>query len=261
MADTYGAKYILVMDDDAYLKDSSVISKLVNTAELDNRIGIVGANVKSLDGHWQMPIRNVDGTFKTDNEIDALGTIDYFEFHGACALFRTNILRLLRFYDESFTIYMNELDLATKVLNNKSLVKFCSSAVAHHIGVGDKNACNKKVYYFIRNYNTVLTRNFRTVMGRFKAVTLHTFMSGGYYAERILFYRTCKTRIKIVPFIVRVGWAYLQSVYRCVLPDQRNTFSGQDVFEKSIYNGFKCCITDRMHWIINKMPTATKGVR
>jgi GT2 family glycosyltransferase len=227
---------------------------------VDN-VAIVGANVKSPDGSWQMPIRKPDGEFLSPEEIDKLGLISYEEFHGGCALFDVEKCNALGWYDESFTIYMNELDLATRAINAGHLVLFRSDAVAIHIGVGDKNACNIRAYYFIRNYNTVLTRNFRSFIGRVKAVTLHTFMSGGYFAERILIHNTCKNRLKIFSFGYLMIKAYTIALYRCIKPDKRNRWLTQSVFEQAMYNGFKRCISDRAQWIKGKQSTTTKGVR
>jgi len=254
-----GADYALVMDDDAYILDDTVISKLV-ACMVDN-VAIVGSNVKSEDGSWQMPIRKQNGEFLSSEEIDELGLIAYQEFHGACALFDVKKCGIFNWYDESFVIYMNELDLATKALNAGYNVLFRSDAVAYHVGVGDKNACNKRAYYFVRNYNTVLTRNFRTVISRLKAVTLHTFMSGGYFAERILIHNTCNNRLKIFNFSYLMMRAYINAAYRSFFPDERHQFKNQDFFEQSMYNGFKRCIADRMKWIKGRELTATKGVR
>ena len=255
-----GAKYVLVMDDDAYIKDESVISKLVTSAMKEDA-AIVGANVKSEDGMWQMPIRTNIGEFLSPEKIDVLGTFEYYEFHGACALFDVEKCSSVGWYDESFTIYMNELDLATKALNAGYKVMIRSDAAAYHRGVGDKNACNTRAYYFIRNYNTVLTRNFRTFVGRLKAITLHSFMSGGYFAERILIHNTCNSKMKIFKFGYLLTKAYINALYRCMIPDQRHQWKDQDYFEQSMYNGFKRCIADRASWIKGKTPTETKGVR
>ena len=65
-----GSKYALVMDDDAYLPEEDVITKLV--ACMVDTAAIVGANVKSPDGSWQMPIRKSNGEFLSSEEIDDL---------------------------------------------------------------------------------------------------------------------------------------------------------------------------------------------
>ena len=254
-----GAKYILVMDDDGYLATEDVISKLV--ASMVDWCAIVGANVKSEDGMWQMPVRRSDGYFLTPEEIDKVNLFGYFEFHGCCALFDVEKCSKLGFYDESFGIYMNELDMATRALAAGYMVLIRTDAVAYHRGVGDRNACTDRAYYFIRNYNTVLTRNFRTVIGRLKAVTLHTFMSGGYYAERILIHNTCNNRWKIFKFSYYMAKIIILALYRSFFPDQKLKYPDQELFEKSMYNGFKRCIKDRMKWIKGREYTSTKGVR
>lgn len=257
-----GAEYILVMDDDAYLKDVNVVSLLVNAIEHRSDIGIVGANVMSEDGMWQMPVRTWEGEFLSPDQILNLNDpFEYFEFHGACALFKSHVVKALKYYDESFVIYMNELDLATRVLDTGYFVKIHPLAKSYHKGVGDTNACNKRVYRFVKNYNTVLTRNFRTFIGRFKAVTLHTFMSSGYYAERILIHNTCKSKLKIFKFTYYMIVSYMYGLWKCVFPDKRNLFYLQGEFESAMYNGFKQCIMDRLLWITKRLPTDMKGIR
>ncbi len=259
-------KYILVLDDDAYLTQSNGISELVKTMELNPNAAIVGSNVQSTNGMWQMPIRNIDGEFFTPEEISQLDVVHYFEFHGACALFRRDMVMIANPegpYDESFTIYMNELDLSTKMLTLGFDILFNANVIAYHDGVGDTNACNNRVYHFMKNYNTVITRNFRGVISRLKAVLMHTFMSSGYYYERIIFYKTCPLS-RLPGYTWVVIKVLCHGVYRSICPDIQNVFRDeykQYIFEQSMYNGFKRCIKDRIFWIFKKIDTTTKGVR
>lgn len=259
-------EYILVIDDDAYLTQSNGISELVKTMEINSNAAIVGSNVQSTNGMWQMPIRNIDGAFFTPEEIAQLDVVHYFEFHGACALFRRDMVMIANSegpYDESFTIYMNELDLSTKMLALGFDVLFNANVVAYHDGVGDTNACNNRVYHFMKNYNTVITRNFRGVFARLKAVLAHTFMSSGYYYERIVLYKTCPLN-RLPGYTWVVMKVVCHGVYRSFFPDMKNEFKDdfkQYIFEQSMYNGFKKCIRDRMLWVSKKADTTTKGVR
>lgn len=260
-------QYILVMDDDAYMIEPNTLSHLVDVMEKNPNASIVGSNVMTPNtGMWQMPIRNIDGEFFTPEEISQLDVVHYFEFHGACALFRRDMVMMANPegpYDESFIIYMNELDLSTKMLTLGYDVLFDSKAMVYHDGVGDTNACNNRVYHFMHNYNTVLTRNFRGIFKRMKAVTLHTCMSGGYYLERIVFHKTCSlTRIPSYLYLVLKVW--IQGMYRSVWPDECHVFENsykQYVFEESMYNGFKQCIKNRVFWLSKKESGTAKGIR
>jgi GT2 family glycosyltransferase len=256
-------EYILVLDDDAYLPDTTTISKLVIAMETHPDAAIVGANVQAANGDWQMPIRTVDGLFVPSWQIGNMGTFKYFEFHGACALFRKSFVQEIGYYDESFMIYMNELDLSTRVLAMGFNVYICADVIAIHTGVGDKNACTKKVYYFIKNYNTVITRTFTSVYKRLTGVLLHSFMSGGYYFERIMIHKTCKSRFVVFKFLYYLTKILCIGIYRSFFPDKNYRFdiSFQRIYENSMYNGFKRCVTDRLLWFINRKDTTSKGVR
>lgn len=241
------AKYVLVMDDDSYLDSSDTITELVKTAESDYTIAIVGANVKSPDGTNQLRFKNLSGEQLTSNEINNLELITTWEYHGSCALYNVDIVSQLGWYDEAFIIYMNELDLATKCLSAGYKVLFRSDITATHTGVGDTNACNTRAYYFIRNYNTVLARNFRSLAGRLKIVTLQTLTNAGYFGERILFRDYC-SRFHIFKFIYYVILAYIRGIIVCFIHHSAHKSQWWiPSFETTMTNTFKHGIIDRMN--------------
>jgi len=253
-------EYKMIVDDDAYFDDQFVISNLVETMNTNLKAAIVGAYVRGLDGKYQMPVRSVTGEYLTDDEIQNMGTFNYFEFHGACALFRSRILAMYGGYDKSFKIYMNELDLALRFIARGCEVLINSNARVTHTGVGDINACNGRAKYFVRNYNTCILRNFRGWL-RWKAFFLHTFMSCGFYIERILCYNICP-KYKVLPLL----WSFISMIFTNILDGicmYKRTFDDpdyQDIVEQSFYNGFKKCIHDRFTWLTFKRGL-NRGIR
>lgn len=235
-------RYILVMDDDAYFQNNFGLKYMVDAAESNINIGIVASNVQFLtereDGALsQMPIRLKDGRFLSTSEIYRLSNVlDYYEFHGACALFNRRIVEILGFYDESFGIYINEFDLACNVLDVGYRVVFCNDVIAKHHQVS-YNKCNKNNIRYLRNFNTVITRAFKHK--KIRAVTLRTGMLYMMHIENILKY--C-SKMQFIKFTLQTAVVYLQSLYRCFFPDKVYTFVNremQDYMEQSLYNSFK----------------------
>lgn len=253
-------EYKMIVDDDAYFDGPFVISNLVETMNTNVNAAIVGAYVRGLDGKYQMPVRSVTGEYLTDAEIQNMGVFNYFEFHGACALFRSRILAMYGGYDESFKIYMNELDLALRFVARGYEVLINSNARVTHTGVGDINACNGRAKYFVRNYNTCILRNFRGWL-RWKAFFLHTFMSCGFYIERILTYKICK-RHMVFPLIYSFIGPLLSNFWYGIRNPPRHHEDPDylTIIEQSFYNGFKRCIEDRFTWIAFKKGL-NRGIR
>lgn len=242
-------KYILILDDDASMPDPDCILKLYETMQLNPNAAIVGANVDD----YKMPIRNEDGAFLTHEEVDNIGIIKYFEFHGCCALFHRARVSIYDYYDPDFNIYMNEMDLSLKCIADGWDVIFNSYIKVHHAGAGNVAIC-KNGYNFLRNYSTVLTRNFRGFK-RFKVVILHNFMTVGYHIEHITLHRSCGSPLKVLPYLIKVTPVVLRNIYRSIIPDKKITHINQDyldIIEDSLYNGFKMSIKDRFTWFAFK---------
>jgi GT2 family glycosyltransferase len=236
-------EYILVVDDDAYLRDNNLISLLVNDLENNKNAAIVGSNVqrKQEDDSGVlslMPIRTKDGRMLNSEEISNLGTIKYYEFHGACALFRNYMVKKVGYYDKGFNIYSNEFDLAGKMLNLGYDVLFDSEAVVIHSEYSSFN-CNLKHRWYIRNFNTCILRNFRGIFCRLKTICFRTPMSFVLWYQRTGY--KCSNKMKLW-FVILTFFELIRSVYRSFFPDITNIYPDQEMqeyLEQSMYNSFK----------------------
>lgn len=140
-------EYILVLDDDAEMIDLHTIIKLIDYMEFDKCIAIMGVDVIGEDKNSQVTYHGVNNTS---------GPFYYFDFKGACAMFRTSQVAPLGFYNESFKLYMNEFDLSCKVMKAGYQVMIHGGVkVLHH---GKIKLGNSSQY--LNNYNTVLYNNF-----------------------------------------------------------------------------------------------------
>ena len=237
-------KYLLIVDDDAYLKGSDVISRLVAQFKKDLICGIVGANVCGVDGRAQLMITEINGEF-----VDDTGMVDYYNFHGACAMFDREVIQRLHYYDESFVIYMNELDLALRCIALGFNVWIDMGAIVVHKGTVDMNACTKKAIFAIRNYNRCIRRNFTGFL-KWKCLVLQTIMTFGYFAERILLWDNYKKRC-IFTLVYRTVLYNLIDVVR-KQPKNEIVNGGLRLpyIRWCIYNRIKRSFTSRLGWSV-----------
>lgn len=158
-------EFIVVLDDDAWM-ERHCLQFLYDDIISEPDMAIVGAGVRGLDDEIQMHIRNVNG-----QKIKLDGSILYFDFKGACALMRKSDIAKFDFYDETFNIYMNELDLSLKCLKDNKLVIIDSDAIAYHKGSVDVGNPSR----YLSNYDEVIYRNFNKING-IKCILLNYFM-------------------------------------------------------------------------------------
>jgi GT2 family glycosyltransferase len=246
--------YLLVMDDDVRFADRGVLSSLVCDMQSDPLCAVVGSHVKGEDGLSQLMLTYCDGNVIPDTSM--VGSVYYPNFHGACALFNKEYMIRLGFYDESFVIYMNEMDLALKAIAKGMTVKLDLDAVVIHKGTVNMNACNKKAVFAIRNYNRVIRRNFVGVL-KYKALILQTCMTFGFFAERILFWEAYKKRC-IFMLMYRTLAYNVADIFRRqpknVYKNKWNCFtsiSNVSVIRERMYNSMKCSIMSRIGWSIS----------
>lgn len=255
-------EYVVVMDDDAYFASSYGLRSLVGDLDKNPNAAIVGANVKGLDNVWQMPIRNEDGSFLLDGEFDNTGLLKYFEFHGACAIFRKDIIRKIGWYNENYIIYMNELELSCKVHVQGYDVLINTDVKVYHDGVGSDKICGKKAIHFLRNYHHIIGTYF--TKKRRRAILMHSLMTGGYYTERMVLHNICGNRMSVFRLWWNIGKVCIDSLLFTFMFRRMDTeFKDplwQDLFERSYYSGFKASILDRFTWLMMKKGEH-KGIR
>lgn len=191
-------KYILVMDDDAYFKDTASLGKMIYDIINCNNAAIVGVSIFDCNNNKQFKL-DVHSSVKYFDCIDDKeqfkldgSLIEYFDFKGACAIFNNEILRQIGYYDESFKLYMNELDLSCRCIANGYMVYNDPAIEVIHRGVvkiGDP-------YRYLHNYHEVLYRYFN----KFNAIKLMmlNYIIVGYYSKNI-----CSNFILTLQYIIK----------------------------------------------------------
>jgi GT2 family glycosyltransferase len=238
-------KYLLIVDDDAYLYKNDVISRLASHFS-NPYVGIVGANIRGQNGLAQLMIANMDGNVIPEEDLFSMGSFEYYNFHGACAMFRKDVMQRLHYYDESFVIYMNELDIALRCISIMYKVLIDMEAIVIHKGTVDMNACTKKAIFAIRNYNRCIRRNFSGLL-KWKCLTLQTIMTFGYFAERIIMWDTYKKRC-IFPLIYRT---ILYNLVDFTRRQPKNSGYSNWIIQRSIYNRIKKSFASRIGWSLH----------
>jgi GT2 family glycosyltransferase len=140
------SKYIMVMDDDAWFKDNDAIERLVTDIERSDDIGVVGSRVIGIDGKPHIKCRR--NTLYVSHE-----------FHGACAIFNREHFLETGLYDNSFIIYVNELDVSCKMSIHGYNILIDPNVIVYHNEMNVKR-CNMRKIQFIKNYNKIILRYF-----------------------------------------------------------------------------------------------------
>lgn len=154
-----GCKYILVLDDDAYLSSQHDLYNLVDVMNSNLNAAIVGANVVDTYGRIAMQFKSNDYSLMDIDTLNNFDIFSYIDFSGACALFRSDVCELLGFYDESFFIYWNEADLALKAIASGYDVLYVPRVKPVHLASLTNRAYCRNLYYYIRNGNYIINNN------------------------------------------------------------------------------------------------------
>jgi GT2 family glycosyltransferase len=168
-----GNDYILSLDNDARI-DRRLIEELVEVAESDARIGVVGPKTYSDDGSGTIQCaggtitytQNVcaeRGLGKTDRgQYDRIEDMDYFPGFGFMA--RREVFERLKFLDETFYGYGHEdTDFCLRAAQSGFRVVYVPKAVMWHQGsatIGGYSPRKKYLeavnsVYFVRKYGTL----------------------------------------------------------------------------------------------------------
>lgn len=157
-------EYVLVLDDDALLVEDTAISKLVEIMESDPWVFACSANVVDDYGNPNMVISDGKRILTHDEVNNGLGTIEWLEFHGAGTIMRRSIGKMLKWYNESFVIYANEIDLSIRAWNLGYKILYTNEVtVFHNSGSAKPQLRNrfhgyKNILYVIDRYFTWKTR-------------------------------------------------------------------------------------------------------
>ncbi len=172
-------EFILVLDDDSY-PDKNSIKELVQTAQSDKHIGVVGSKIKNLlTGRIEIP----------GNEGDR-----WFSFIGCGALIRKDIFTSIGLFSETLFLYFHEIDFSFRLKDSGYKINLSQNSVIFHSN-SPKNRSylknifidQRKIYYDIRNtiflllsyfsFDKIAFRLIRVIVGRiYFGIKNHLFL-------------------------------------------------------------------------------------
>jgi len=168
-------KYVLLLGSDTMLTNGSLLISFVKL-ETENELGAVGCKLIYPDGRLQGNLKKfptLKNAFFTYLSLDKLN-YDYdmlwFDYDKEIyvdqvattyLMIRRNILEQINYFDESYRILYNDVDLCKKIWDTGKKIKFTPEAVVIHHGSYSTNKARFKVRrimyedifrYFYRNY-------------------------------------------------------------------------------------------------------------
>ncbi|NCC71623.1 glycosyltransferase family 2 protein, partial [bacterium] len=163
-----GSKYIVLLNMDTIIDDRGAISELIRVAESDKEIGVVQSRlmlwpekdlINSLGNNTHFLgfgyCNNYREKFiKSDN----LSNIDIHYPSGAAVLFKSEVLKEIGLFDESYFMYNEDQDLGWRAwLANYRCVLASNSVVYHKYEFGRSIS---KYYYMDRNRIITILKNY-----------------------------------------------------------------------------------------------------
>ncbi|MDD2889430.1 MAG: glycosyltransferase family 2 protein [bacterium] len=182
------SKYVLLLNQDIIV-DKNFLNKLLDLAESDSKIGIVGPKIyysNSLKKIWAIGIRFVAGIMREakvpycGTELIGCNEIDNKQYDnlkevesipGCCMLIRTEVIRKIGLMDESFFLIHEDDDYCLSA--SEAGYKVCvspESVIWHKISTSSRLLTEKineysgsntdLIYYWHRNWLWVLRKHF-----------------------------------------------------------------------------------------------------
>ncbi len=134
-------RYIVLLNSDAFLNDGA-LQRAVEHMEVDPRIGIGGARLLGRDGSWQPSARMFPTPLKdfltlsgfSGEGVGPTEAADVDWVPGAFAMIRREALEKVGYFDESFFLYYEEVDLCRRFKKAGYLVRYWPDVVVVHYG-------------------------------------------------------------------------------------------------------------------------------
>jgi len=170
-----GFDYVLSINNDSKITDGDWLTKLVEVAEVDSKIGVVSCKSKEPDGTIHYDGRH----FPLDENLfpKASDNYSYNKFHGQeinnqyqyidqviCPLLiDTDVVQDIGGFDEAYTpIYWEDSDFSARVWDSGSRIGYISSVSIDHIRQksSEKLDANWRRYIDIRNHVRFIGTNY-----------------------------------------------------------------------------------------------------
>lgn len=141
--DEYSPDYILHLDDDTEIIEKDFLKKMINIAESDEKIGILGCKLIYPGGNLQWFFKDGKMHFlKTRQNIletkETFKTKEVEDIIGACFLIKRSVIDKIGLYDEKFSpIYGEETDFCYRARSKGfKMIYVGNTKVIHYNGFG-----------------------------------------------------------------------------------------------------------------------------
>jgi len=155
------AKYVWLLNNDTVV-DRAALNELINTAEADDRIGMVGSRLLHYDrpeavqmlgggtfNRWRGQTRHAGEAPAVEGCPSSL-SLDYI--CGASMLVRMDLLASVGLMDERYFLYCEDLDWGLRARRDNWKLAYCPSSVVWHKGGGSiPHKSPAQDYYAVRN--------------------------------------------------------------------------------------------------------------
>ena len=145
-------KYVLIMDNDAFLKRPGLLLQAIEVLESNPTVSIAGRNyaVEAIAGHISGPS---NPPIPDDNKVHF-----NWMFCGAGVLIRRDFGNLVGWYDTGFFIYCNEMDLGAKMERQRGAIMHHPDFEFHHSYEASCRPLPRNTFYHSRNSYIVYWR-------------------------------------------------------------------------------------------------------
>ncbi len=160
----YNPKYIMLYNNDAFVKNTNWLTEIVKVADAENQAGIVSCRILNPDGTLQ----SIGGVFlngknvpiKPGKEKRFHGCIDVDVFPGPAFLIKREVIKKIGMLDENFVVGFEDLDYSLRAKDAGYKVLVTDKASIIHVGSSTHaklwsmsiSAQKVMTYKSIRNY-------------------------------------------------------------------------------------------------------------
>lgn len=147
-------RYVVLLNSDAFLTEGA-LARSVAQMDADPRVGLAGARLVGRDGMWQPSARMFPSHLnelllltglaakfprsrffgrcdRTWADIDEPADVDWVP--GAFSIIRRDVLEDVGYFDESFFLYYEEVDLCRRIRSRGHLVRYLPDVTVIHVG-------------------------------------------------------------------------------------------------------------------------------
>jgi GT2 family glycosyltransferase len=157
----YKPKYLVILNNDIVIIEKNWLSKLVKSAEVDQKIAIVGCKTLQPDGRLGGAYYDVVSTkhlgFLEEDKTQYSFEKDVMAVGGSCFLIRASLIKKYGLLDEIFFYGPDDIDVCFRYKKNGFRVVYNGNVEIIHIGsFSQKKVKNIFVFKFLRRGRLIL---------------------------------------------------------------------------------------------------------